>query len=157
MYNPNNIHELLVGKSLTQLFNEANNYNRTLLFHSFCNINPSIMSTHNKKPWWGALRMDLVLLTLEIKNNMLNVGGCINPLSCEQLIIVVINKICKTFELFINVFLLWIVVQCVQMCTTHFHYSHKITQICFFFFAQIWLGHGQPPTWAWCTWSPWQP
>jgi hypothetical protein len=80
--------------------------------------------------------MDLVLLALEVKNNILNVGGCINPSSCEQLIIVAINKICKTLELLVNVFLLWIVVQCVHMCTTYLHYSHKITQICNFF-AQI--------------------
>jgi len=133
MYNPNNSHELLVGKSLKQLFNEVNNYNWTLLLHSFCKSNPSIMNTHNKKPWWGALGTDLVLLALEVKNNMLNVGGCINPSSCEQLILVVISKICKTLELFINVFFLWIAVQCVQMCTTHLCYSHKITQICFFF------------------------
>jgi len=81
--------------------------------------------------------MDLVLLTLEVKNNMLNVGGCINPSSCEQLIIVAINKICKTLELLVNVFLLWIAIQCVQMCTTHFHHSHKITQICIFFWTNL--------------------
>jgi hypothetical protein len=36
------------------------------------------------------------IASLGSKKNMFNVGGCINPSSCEQLIIVAINKICKT-------------------------------------------------------------
>jgi len=35
--------------------------------------------------------MDLVLSALEVKNNIFNVGGCINPPSYEQLIIVTID------------------------------------------------------------------
>lgn len=137
IYNPCKIHELLVRKSLNQLLNEANNYNRTLFLHFFCSRNPNVKSAHNKKPWSKALGMGLVLLASEVKNSILNVGGWINPPSCEQLIIVAINEICKTFELFINVFLLWIIVQCVRMCTTHLHYPHKITHKCITFLGKF--------------------
>jgi len=38
---------------------------------------------HITKSHDAPLGMDLILPTLEVKNNILNVGGCINPLSYE--------------------------------------------------------------------------
>ncbi len=77
---PINIHELLVWKPLSKLFNETGTYNWTLQFH-FLNKRPIITSAHSQDPCWRALVMDLVSLTLEVKNSILNVGGCINPSS----------------------------------------------------------------------------
>lgn len=77
---PINIHELLIWKPPSKLFDEANNYNWTLHFH-FLNNRPIITSAHSQDTSWGPLVMDSVSLTLEVKISILNVSGCINPSS----------------------------------------------------------------------------
>ncbi len=126
IYNPSNIYELLVGKFPSQLLNEISSCNWTLLFHSFCSNNPKLMSAHNKKTFMRGIWNGFGTTSLGSKKNIFNVGGYINPQSYEQPTIATIDYICKTFELFINVLFLWIIIQCVQICTTHHPCLHKV-------------------------------
>jgi len=80
--NPSSILQLLARKPLPKFCNEANSYNGTLHFHYLHRNIPFITNTHGIQPYYRGLVMDPLLVALEIKNGILNIGGYINLLSC---------------------------------------------------------------------------